>query len=119
MVYPATPPQTPNLSDLTLGKPLLLGGVAVFISVTIQLLTSFGVDITAVQQEALTTWVNQAEIFLVPIITYFVMKRSFHRTAVDLLHTPVPLPPYIGGAPLIMPGIPNTRTAPDNEDPAA
>lgn len=86
-------PYTPNLSGITIGKPAALAGLGLFLSYTISLLTAFGVPLTRVQADALQDWLNQAEIVLLPLITYALMKRHFHDTAVDLLHTTPPATP--------------------------
>lgn len=86
-------PYTPNLSGITIGKPATLSGIGLFVSYTITLLTAFGLPLSAGQVDAIQEWVNQAEILVLPLITFFWMKRHFHETAVDLLHaTPPPLP---------------------------
>lgn len=88
-------PYTPNLSGITVGKPAVLAGLGIFLSYTISLLQAFGIPLTDVQADALQNWLNQAEIVVLPLLTYWWMKRHFHDTAVDLLHTQPPATPAV------------------------
>lgn len=88
-------PYTPNLSGITVGKPAILAGLGIFLSYTISLLTAFGVPLTPEQADALQNWLNQAEIVVLPLLTYWWMKSHFHATAVDLLHTEPPATPVV------------------------
>lgn len=88
-------PYTPNLSGITIGKPAVLAGLGIFLSQTVTLLQAFGVPVTDAQIDAFQNWFNQAEIVVLPLLTYAWMKRHFRDTAVDLLHTPPPAPPAV------------------------
>jgi putative SOS response-associated peptidase YedK len=86
-------PYSPNLSGITIGKPAVLAGLGVFLSYVVTALQAFGIPLTDVQAQAIQDVFNQAEIVLLPLVTYWWMKRHFHDTAVDLLHTEPPAPP--------------------------
>lgn len=99
-------PYTPNLSGITIGKPAVLAGLGVFLSYVIAALQAFGVPLTDPQAQAIQDVFNQAEIVLLPLLTYWWMKRHFNDTALDLLHTQPPAAPAVVITPVPAPAEP-------------